>query len=103
MFAKIKKLLKWLLDINVRFYKWLWGELKDWRTLVLFIIVFLAVSCEIWVPALLSIITRNGWWLTVSGTCLAFWLGPFTPFWGICVGITLGIKALWKRLTKRKK
>lgn len=74
--------------------KWLWQQLKDWRNLVIFVIVFIVLSCEVWVPYLVYFITGSKWWLAIGSACWAFWLGPFTPFLPLCIVITLGIRKL---------
>lgn len=84
----------------------MWTNLKDWRTAVIFGIVFVVVSSEVWVPYLLAFIT---WGTTFSKTmmgvgsaCWIFWLGPGTPFLPLCMGITVGVKALFNKIKERK-
>lgn len=42
------------------FFKWLWEQLKDWRTLVIFIIVLLVMYFPAYGFYILSIIFKNG-------------------------------------------
>ena len=87
---KLKKLIKYL-----------WHELKNWHTLLLFGIVCAVVGVEVWLPLVLGIIFHNGWLISIAVTCEMFWLAPFTPFLPLCIAITLGLKALWRN-TKNK-
>lgn len=83
-------------------FKWIKDNIKDWRTAIIFGIVFLVVSCEVWVPYLLAIITWgttfSATMLGVASTCWLFWLGPFTPFIPICIAITIAIKAVFNKI-----
>lgn len=38
----------------------------------------------------------------VATAYLAFWAGPFTPFFPMCIAITLGIKRFFEKLKSRK-
>lgn len=91
------RLLKWIWNKTVSLWKWLWQQLKDWRTFVIFVVVFLVLSFEVWGFYLIGFITGNGWWHAAASACWLFWLGPFTPFLPICIGVTLGIKKLFYR------
>lgn len=88
-------------------FRWLFMECHDWRFLVIFIIVFLVMSSEIWVFYLLSFINWGSdfskWCLGIASACWAFWLGPFTPFIPLCVAITIGIKTIFDKLKERHK
>lgn len=88
LLAKIKTLLQLLKK-----------EITNPKTLLLFIIVVLIVSSEVWVFYILYWITGNGWFLGIATSCWAFWLLPFPapPFIPICLGITVGIKALRRK------
>ena len=80
-------------------FVWCWQELKDWRTLVIFVCVQLVVGVEVWLPLILGLIFNNKYLLAFAGTCEAFWVAPFTPFLPLCIVITIGIKSL---IDKRK-
>lgn len=79
-----------------------WKELKDWKTLVLYIIVNIILSCEVWVPYLLWLITGNSWWAGIGSACWLFWLGPGTPFTLIAMTLTIAIKKLYLKFKRRK-
>ena len=44
------------------FIRWILKQLKDKTNILIFIIVFLVLSSEVWIPYLLAIITGNKWW-----------------------------------------
>lgn len=102
-----------------RFWKWVWFwfsfpwvwvfyNIRDWRTAIIFVIVFLVVSCEVWLPYLIGLICWNIesvriTMFSVASACWLFWLGPGTPFMVIVISITIAIKTLFnKRKNKLK-
>lgn len=102
MWQKIKHII-------VAPFKWIWQNLKDWRTFVIFIIVVLVISCEVWVPYIIGAIAflvgnaaLGGTMVGVATTCWMFWLLPGTPFLPLCIGITAGIKAIFNKIKNRK-
>ena len=94
---------KWLKTKLVATFKWTWKQLKDKTNLIIYIIVNIVVSSEIWVPYLLAVITGNKWWFGIGSACWAFWIGPFTPFTAICIGITVGVRKVYDKLKERRK
>lgn len=94
---------KWLKTKLVAMFKWTWKQLKDRTNLVIYIIVNIVVSSEVWVPYLLALITGNKWWWGIGSACWAFWIGPFTPFTAICIGITVGVRKIYDKLKERRK
>lgn len=78
-------------------------QLKDKTNIIIFIVVFLVLSSEVWVPILLGIITQNAWWYGIGATCWAFWLAPFTPFLPLCLGITFAVRKAYDALKKLSK
>lgn len=94
---------KWLKTKLVATFKWTWKQLKDKTNLVIYIIVNIVVSSEVWVPYLLALITGNKWWRGIGSACWAFWIGPFTPFTAICIGITVGVRKVYDKLKERRK
>lgn len=97
---------KWVWYLISFPFKWLWLNIRDWRTALIFIIVVLVVSCEVWIPYLIGFITWGSTlskvMLGVGSTCWLFWLGPGTPFLIICIGITIGIKELFNKIEEKK-
>ena len=90
----IEKFKKFLLSI--------WKELKDLKPLALFLIVVLVIYSPVWGGYLIYAIFRFPWSLTMATVCLAFWAGPFTPFFPICIAVTLAIKRGVKRIRRIK-
>ena len=76
----------------------MWVNIRDWRTAIIFVATVIVVSSEVWVMYLLYLITGNEWYLGIGSACWLFWLGPGTPFMVICIGITMGIKALINKI-----
>lgn len=78
------------------------SQLKDKTNIIIFIIVLTVVSCEVWVPYLIALITGDEWWFAVGSVCWAFWLAPGTPFLALCIGITVGIRKIYDKIQKKK-
>lgn len=91
LWIKFKALISWLIK-----------QLKDKKNIVIFIIVFLVLSSEVWIPYLLAIITGNKWWWGIGSACWAFWLAPFTPFLPLCIAITFGVRKIFDKIQKHK-
>lgn len=88
----LKKLIDKLIKKCKDFILWIWHECKDWRTVLLLGIVITVVYSPVWVCYLLYFIFKWKWCFVVATAILAFWAGPFSPFFVICVSITLAIK-----------
>ena len=104
---KAKRMLYWALYLCVFPFKWLWVNIRDYRTAIIFVIVFIVVSSEVWVPYLIGVIC----WanepvrismFSVGSACWLFWLGPGTPFLVICIGLTILVKGLFNKIKNRK-
>lgn len=87
-------------------FVWLFRNIKDWRTAIIFIIVFLVVSCEVWIPYLLAILswgtTFSKTMIGVGSACWSFWLLPGTPFILICISLTMLIKGIFNKIRFKK-
>ena len=95
--------MRWLWSKIKSFCAWIWQQLRDWRNLIIFVITFIILSCEVWVSYIVYFCTGNTWWLGIGSACWAFWLGPFTPFVPLCVAITLGIRKIIDKIHGRRK
>ena len=85
---------------SIRFGSWVWQECKDVKTFLLLLLVIAVVYSPVWVGYLLYALFHWKWAAAVASACMLFWAGPFTPFFPICIGITLSIKhhsAHWQR------
>ena len=98
----MKRFFNWIKNKIVDFLRWIWQECKDWRTLVLLLFVIIVVYSPVWVGYLLFFIFKWKWALVFATAGLAFWVGPFSPFFVLCVSITLGIKKLVSQIKKKK-
>lgn len=94
MFNKIK-------EKTINFCKWVWQECKDWHTLVLFLVVVFLMYTPVWGGYLLHILFDIKWGSVVATAYLAFWAGPFTPYFPLCIAITLGIKKLIEKVKSK--
>ena len=84
-------------------FKWVKRELKDKVLRRIFYVVFLVMSAPVWLFYTLGIIFKNGWFVGVASGYLFFWnVVPATPFLGICLGITIGIRMTWNKIFNRK-
>lgn len=85
---------------------WMWNNLKDWRTFLIFGIVCAVISCEVWIPYLMGFITWgtdfSAWCFGIASTMWLWWLLPGTPFLPLCIAITIGIKALFNKIKTKK-
>ena len=99
----MKRFFCWLKNKIVTFIKWIWNECKDPWTLMLLGLVILVVYSPVWVGYILFWIFRWKWALISATAILAFWAGPFSPFFPLCISITLGIKKAFKKLRCKKK
>ena len=104
---KHKRFWKWVIYLVAFPFVWLFYNIRDWRTFVIFIIVFVVMSSEIWIPYLLGVIFWKNEPLRISmfsfgSACWLFWLGPFTPFFPICISITILVKTLFNKIKNRK-
>ena len=84
------------------FIRWILKQLKDKTNILIFIIVFWALSSEVWIPYLLAIITGNKWWWGIGSACWAFWLAPFTPFLPLCFAITFGVRKIVDKIRDKQ-
>lgn len=92
MFEKLKNKF-------INFCKWIWSECKDWHTLVLLIIVVVLMYTPVWGGYLLHFIFDVKWGSAVATAYLAFWAGPFTPYFPLCITITFAIKRLIEKIS----
>lgn len=86
-----------LRDKLIKFCRWIWQECKDIKTLFLLLLVMAVVYLPVWGGFLLYALFKWEWASVVASACLVFWAGPFTPFFPICIGITLSIKRWLER------
>lgn len=97
MRAQIKKIYNRIKQKTKNFLKWIWQECKDGRTLALLLIVITIVYSPVWLGYILHWVFGWSWAGIVATAMLAFWAGPFSPFFVLCISITLGIKRLFER------
>lgn len=103
---KFKRFWKWVWFLLSFPFIWIWVNIRDWKTAIIFIIVVVVVSIEVWLPYLLGVITWGSdfskWCFGIGSACWIFWIGPGTPFIPLCIGITIGIKALFNKIKGKR-
>lgn len=83
-FIKLKKL-----------FKWIWEQVNDWHNLVILLVVaFIFSGMPLYILGFIFGATHLH--LIASGI-IAFWVGPFTPFWPLCIAITLFIRRIFDK------
>ena len=85
----------------ISFFKWIKEECKDYRTFLIFFFVMFIVHTPIWGGIVLYRIFKLKWGLAMATTISLFWIGPFTPFFPICIGLTFAIKRLMQKGSKK--
>ena len=104
---KFKRFWKWVWYYMTFTFVWIFQNMKDWRTMVIFLIVMAVISCEVWIPYLMGLITWgtdfSKWCFGIASTIWIWWLLPGTPFLPLCIFITIGIKALFNRIKAKRR
>lgn len=91
---KEKPLSQSIKDFFVGIWEWIKKELSDPLTFWVFVIVCVVLSSEVWVMYILWFITGDEWFFATASMLWGIWWLPFIDFIPICLGITIGIKAL---------
>ncbi len=86
----------------VRFVKGILRELGDIHNLLIFGIVVLVMTIPIWLLYLLGILLECTPLIAVGTVYWAFWMGPMTPFFPLCVAIALGLRKALDRYRAKK-
>ena len=94
--------MKLLKQKFINFLKWIKKECKDWKTLIVLICVIIIMYMPVWLGYLLYFIFKWNWCLVVASVTAAFWFGPLTPFFPLCIALTLSIKKVMQIKNKRK-
>ena len=73
-------------------------ECGNKNTLALLAAVIVVMYSPVWGGYLLHAVLGWGWCSVAATAYLAFWAGPFTPFFPVCIAITLFLKKAIKKL-----
>ena len=84
-----------------KIWDWIKTNLKDKTTRWTFIIVYLVMTSEVWLCYILGIIFKNAWLIGIATASLAFWIAPATPLLPLCLGISIGIIAIIRKVRKK--
>ena len=85
----LKKILKEKCKKIINYLK---NECTDSKTLILFLCVIVVMYMPVWGGYLLYFIFKMKILFVIASMVMAFWVGPFTPFFPFAIAITLFIK-----------
>lgn len=97
----MKRLIKWMIQKGINFFKWVWRECRNWQTVLLLAFVCLVVGAPVWVCGLLGLIFNWAWAWAVFAALLAFWWLPGMPYFAVCVSITIIIKRVFQKYRRK--
>lgn len=80
-----------------KFFKWLFKQLTDKTTIIIFLILTLIATSPIILGYLLGFIFSNNYLIGIATAYLLFWLAPGTPVFTVIIGLTILIRKLFKR------
>lgn len=104
--TKAKRFFAWVWYLIAFPFVWLFYNIRDWRTFVIFLLVVATVGIEVWLPLLLGFITWGSNFskimFGVASACELFWLAPGTPFMVLCIFLTIAIKGAFNKIKGRK-
>ena len=100
--SKIRKRLRRIRRKLIRFFMWIMRECQNWQTIVLLLLVATVIQLPTWGGYLLFLLFGWKWAFAVATVAAIFWAGPFSPFWVICVSVTLAIKRSFTKVTREK-
>lgn len=84
-------------------WHWIVRELKDWHTFVLFLLVCMTMYLPVFLGYGAHALFKIPAGSVVATGYIVFWAGPFTPFFPICLAITLFIKRIIERIVNKDK
>lgn len=88
----IKKIKNWFIS----FFKWLFSQLKDKITIIIFLILFAVAISPIVLGYAFGFIFKNNYLIGIATAYLLFWMAPGTPVFTVIIMMTLGIRKLIK-------
>ena len=90
-----------LRDKAIRFFAKIKAECSNRETVLLFALVVAVMYCPVWGGYLLYAIFRWKWCFAMASAYLVFWAGPFTPFFPLCIAITLFLKKVMRKRNRK--
>ena len=94
--------IRWMKLKLKKLWRYIKSEITDVKTFIIFAIVVAVVYSPVWLCYILYFVFKWKWCFVVASSCLAFWAGPFTPFFPLCIAITLGIKKIMRKIFQKK-
>ena len=98
----MKKLFKRMTGSIKNFVVWVLKECKDWKTLILLGVVCLLLGFPVWAGYLLGFLFALEWAIITATIAWAFWMLPGAPFFALAVTITLAIKKIYEKYSKKE-
>ena len=98
----LKRLLKKCYCWFVAFFKWLFGQLKDKTTIIIFIILLAVAVSPIVLGYVFGFILKNNYLIGIASAYLLFWVAPGTPVFTVVIALTLAIRKLIKVIVNGK-
>ena len=86
----------------INIWDWFKNECKAWKTLIVLICVIVIMYSPVWLGYLLYFAFKWNWCLVMASVTAAFWFGPLTPFFPLCIAITLSIKKIMQVKNRRR-
>ena len=86
----------------IRFFMWIMRECQNWQTIALLLLVAAVIQIPTWGGYLLFWLFGWKWAFALATLAVIFWAGPFSPFWVLCVSVTLAIKRAFTKVTRDK-
>ncbi len=94
--------VRWMKLKLKKLWRYIKSEITDVKTFIIFAIVVAVIYSPVWLCYILYFVFKWKWCFVVASSCLAFWAGPFTPFFPLCIAITLGIKKIMRKVFQKK-
>ena len=88
---------------SVRWLRSLGRALRDGETYILFLLVMGVFCAPIWCGFALHRLVGWEWCGRLARGLMAFWTGPFLPFFPACVGMTFFLRQKLKNKRKQKR
>lgn len=67
-------------------------QLDNWQSVLLFICIAALMYFPVWGGYLLYFLFHWKWAMWMATAVLAFWAAPFTPFFPLCISLTLALR-----------
>lgn len=87
----IKKLIIWFYKVLLALWK-IVKSMKGWKGVTSLVISFMLFAGWAYIMAAVGWVIGNTWMMGVGAAVILFWIGPFTPLFGIVIAFALIIQ-----------